>query len=211
MRWLWVIFLCVSAVARAADTDDAKSHYEKGLAAFALEHFSEAAEEYEKAFQLKADPALLYNAAQAHRLAGNNERAVRLYRNYLRIFGKRASNREEVTRHIRALEAAVETQRKAQSSPPTDVAEPSSTTTAAEKVDKPQHETQATPVSTQNNALTVTARPVEKPAPVYKKGWFWGVVVGAAVVVGVGVGLGVGLTTGKSKDPTPSFGNTTIP
>jgi tetratricopeptide (TPR) repeat protein len=119
------MFLLIAGLARAADTDDARAHYEKGLAAFALEHFSEAAEEYEKAFQLKPDPALLYNAAQAHRLAGNNDRAVRLYRNYLRIFGKKAANRDEVTRHIHELEAALESQHRAQSSPPTDVAEPS--------------------------------------------------------------------------------------
>ena len=44
-------------------------------------------------------------------------------------------------------------------------------------------------------AATASAPPPERK-PVYKRGWFWGVVVGAVVVAGVGVGLGVGLSRG---------------
>jgi hypothetical protein len=45
---------------------------------------------FEKAFELKSDPALLYNAAQSHRLAGNKERALALYQNHLRVYGRDA-------------------------------------------------------------------------------------------------------------------------
>ena len=31
---------------------------------------------------------MLYNAAQAHRLAGDRQRALELYRNYLRVYGR---------------------------------------------------------------------------------------------------------------------------
>src|SRR5204862_1438036 len=46
--------------------------------------------------------------------------------------------------------------------------------------------------------LTRAVEPVTR-RPVYKKGWFWGVVVTSAVVVGVGVGLGVAF--GARRDP----------
>ena len=39
--------------------------------------------------------------------------------------------------------------------------------------------------------------------PIYKKGWFWGAVVGGVVVAGVAVGLGVGLTRGGGAPSTP--------
>ncbi len=208
-----------------SDITDARTYYQKGLSAYALEHFSEAADDYEKAFSLKADPALLYNAAQAHRLAGNYDRALHLYQSYLRIFGKRASNRDEVERHINELQLAVNTQKKAQTSPPTGVSEPDSggATTATKpatdevKGSPPGGEGSSTgntsvppPEATSTTTSTLVVAPVPVDKPIYKKGWFWGVVAGAVVVVGVGVGLGVGLSSGGSKNPTGSFGTTTV-
>src|SRR5262245_50804586 len=110
MRVVWV--LCVLASAKVAwgdARDEARAHYKRGIAAYALSHFAEAAEEYEQAFTLEPDPALLYNAAQAHRLAGNKTRALTLYQNYLRIFGDKVPNKAEVTAHIAKLKAAIET------------------------------------------------------------------------------------------------------
>jgi tetratricopeptide (TPR) repeat protein len=220
------------AVARAdANSDEARVHAEKALSAYALEHFAEAADEYEKAFALKSDPALLYNAAQAHRFAGNYERALHLYQSYLRIFGKKVPNRAEVDRHIRELEAAVATQKRAQQSPPAGVAETS--LPPGEHAPEPQSEnTNANPKANANenaNANTkpntdenVNVNPAPAPSvvaqtntppekkPLVKRGWFWGVVVGAVVVVGVGVGLGVGLSSSSPRNPTGSFGATTV-
>ena len=75
--------------APAARADDqrgeARAHYEKGTAAYALGRFADAAAEFEQAFTLKPDPALLYNAAQAYRLAGDRDRALQLYKSYLRV------------------------------------------------------------------------------------------------------------------------------
>lgn len=52
---------------------------------------------------------------------------------------------------------------------------------------------------------SVTAAPPPAKKPIYKKGWFWGVIAGGVVVIAVGVGLGVGLSSGDS-DPTATFG-----
>lgn len=46
--------------------------------------------------------------------------------------------------------------------------------------------------------------PPPEKTPLYKRGWFWGVVVGGAVAVGLGIGLGVGL----SQPRTPTFDRT---
>jgi tetratricopeptide (TPR) repeat protein len=90
----------------AAEKLDARRHYEKATAAFGLGKYDEAAREYEAAFELKPDPALLYNAAQACRLAGRSARAIELYRNYLRLYGGEALNSEDARQHIARLEAA---------------------------------------------------------------------------------------------------------
>ena len=170
MRCTLCILLFILTLA-FAQADDARRSLRKGLSAYALEHFSEAAEEYEKAFSLKPDPALLYNAAQAHRLAGNNERALKLYRNFLRIFGKKATNKDEVNRHIHALEAAVETQHKAQTSPPVDVAEPGTAPTgdsngppAAAPATAPSNSNSgSTPATISSRSATLTAHPADQP------------------------------------------------
>jgi tetratricopeptide repeat protein len=127
------LVLVTALVAAAAHAgDDAKAHYKKGLAAYGLGHYAEAAREYEKAFALEPDGALLYDAAQAHRLANDNARALELYQNYLRDFGDQAKNRDEVMRKIEEIKhelaqkpaapAAVPTQAPTSAPPGSDAA-----------------------------------------------------------------------------------------
>jgi tetratricopeptide (TPR) repeat protein len=98
--------LVMPAGAVAAPVDEARAVNDKATAAFALGRFAEAAEQFEKAFELKPDPALLYNAAQAHRLAGNKERALALYQSYLRVYGQ-GDKRAEVEARVRELKEAI--------------------------------------------------------------------------------------------------------
>jgi tetratricopeptide (TPR) repeat protein len=100
---------CILVAARAqADTAAAKSFFESGSVAFALGDYSGAANDYERAFAEKPDPALLYNAAQAHRLAGNPRRALLLYRSYQStpLFTDRPALKQ-VARRITELENAL--------------------------------------------------------------------------------------------------------
>ncbi len=87
-RWVVCIpatlFLLASATAVAAD--DAKAHYQKATAHFAVGEYHDAAVEYEEAFKLKQDPAILFNAAQAFRLAGDNQKALLLYNNIIKLY-----------------------------------------------------------------------------------------------------------------------------
>src|SRR6185369_13904925 len=81
---------------------------QQATAAFGLAHYGEAARLYESAFQAHPDSGLLFNAAQAHRLAGTTARALELYRNYLRLFPK-GSSAAQAKRHIAELERAAAT------------------------------------------------------------------------------------------------------
>src|SRR6185436_3078335 len=73
--------------------------------------------------------ALLYNAAQAHRVAGNKQRALLLYQNYLRVYGKQVKNRDEVERHIQTLQRAIDSEVQSQTAPPTETIGPSASST----------------------------------------------------------------------------------
>ena len=176
-----VLLLCCHAWADASD--DAKALFVHGRAQYALHHFAEAASDFEKAFELKPDPAILYNAAQAHRFAGNKQRSLELYESYVRLYGDQP-NAREASQHAQQLRDAIEVERKATSAPSESIVPPSTTSDSA--------------------ATAVTAAPPAKK-PIYKKAWFWGVIGGGAAVVIVGVGLGVGLGAAK-KDPMPTYG-----
>src|SRR6184192_3593733 len=89
------LVLAVTGVASADDRLSAKEHFQKGTKYFDLGRFDEAIKEYEAAYEVKDEPVLLYNIAQAHRLAGHTRDAVYFYKSYLRRVPK-ASNRDEV-------------------------------------------------------------------------------------------------------------------
>ena len=82
----------------------AKALNDKAMAEFGLGDYGPAAEHYEAAFRLKPDGALLYNAAQSHRLAGNKKRALELYRSFVRLYGAKNSLAPDARRRIGELE-----------------------------------------------------------------------------------------------------------
>ena len=187
-----------------AQAEDAKTIYEHALSLYALGRYAEAAPLFEKAFELKPVPALLYNAAQAHRLAGHAEQAVTLYESYLRMYGD-PSRRAEIEAHIAELKSAIEAQKHAANAPPTG-AETSPVPPGGATVTPPTQPAppSATPSATPS-AETLTASAPAKPKPLYKKPWFWAAVGGGALVVtGVIVGIVVG-TRGHTSPPA-SFG-----
>lgn len=178
--------------ARADDAAAAREHYKKGTRLYELNHFAEAAAEYELAYQAKDDPALLFNIGQAYRFDGQNRKALLAYKQYLRKLPS-APNRREVEAHITALEKLIDDEKRAASSPPTGTLAP---------VPETAPPTAPPPTST---TPALTARAPERPTPLYKKWWLWTAVgVGAAAVA---VGLGVGLThAGATEKTLPPIG-----
>src|SRR5512135_754586 len=81
-----VLLAVVSGSARA-DGDaqaQAKAHADEGTRWFNVQEYAKAAAEYEQAYLIDARPAYLYAKAQAERLGGDCEKAIRSYNSYLR-------------------------------------------------------------------------------------------------------------------------------
>jgi tetratricopeptide (TPR) repeat protein len=185
---LWVA-LCAALASpvRAEDRATARTHYEQGTTLYDLGKYREAAQEYEHAFRLRPDPALLFNIAQAYRLGGAYADALRAYKSYLRR-QPQADNRAEVTAHIAKLEKLVEEQKQASASPPTGTIPPAGEPAASPK---PVEPVRAAPAEVVRPPEPGPAR--ETPKPVYRRWWLW-TTVGLVAAAGVAVGLGVGLT-----------------
>lgn len=182
MKWLCVILIVSTSPTVIADpAADAKAFYEKATADFAVGEFAKAADEYQQAYQLRPDAALLYNAAQSYRLAGNNEKALILYRNYVMLYPNQP-NIDQVRGQIEKLKEAVRVQERAKTNPPTStVPVPATTPTPTASASTLPTPTQPQP------QLTATA---ERRRPLTKKAWFWAT-LGASVLVVAGVTIGV--------------------
>ena len=188
-----VLLLCLPLRVHA-DAAGAKVHFQKATAHFAVGQFAEAAEEYQAAYMAKQDPALLYNAAQAFRLAGQNDKALILYRNYVQLYPDE-KNVPDVKAQIAKLKDVITVQEKAKTWPPTEPVAP-----------QPMTGPDATPESkpAPRAEATVAAEPPRKK-PAYKQWWLW-TVVGVAVA-GIVVGVAVGTTqSSPSWSNLPDFG-----
>jgi tetratricopeptide (TPR) repeat protein len=218
----FVAAIATAAPAHAGNVEKARALNDKATTAFALGRYGVAADYFEQAFELKSDPALLYNAAQAHRLAGNRERALSLYVNYLRIYANGAE-RVRAEQHVQELRAAIEQERKERApaaaaapprpaaSPPAEHTEPAPTApTPPVPLDPPAPAAPKTmPPPAAPPAATLTTSPAPVAAGPQRQGasrtWLWIVIGGAAAAAAAGVLL---LTLGGgSKDPTPTFGS----
>jgi len=106
---LVVVCLLGAALASPAHAENAASareHYERGTKFYDIGKYDDAIREFEAAYEAKSDPAFIYNLAQAHRLAGHNQEALQLYRNYLR-YVPNPPNRADIDERIRGLEKAI--------------------------------------------------------------------------------------------------------
>jgi tetratricopeptide (TPR) repeat protein len=176
---LAAVLALVGGVARAQGSDcSAKDHYDRATAAYGLGRFGDAALEFEKSYECKPQAALLWDAAQAHRQAGNRQRAIALLQNYLHVYGWQAENGTDVRHVIAELQAQPEAEKRPAVAPAPSAPE---------------------------NALVAAAPPPRKKKPVYKRAWFWGAVAGGAAIAAASIALGVvyGTTT---RNPTATLG-----
>jgi tetratricopeptide (TPR) repeat protein len=91
---------------------EAKDHYDRGMAHYELGEFTAAVEEFKAAYALSQAPGLLFNLAQASRLGKDYEQSLHFYRAYLRARPD-AANRDDVEKRIAELEPIVEKRHKA--------------------------------------------------------------------------------------------------
>jgi tetratricopeptide (TPR) repeat protein len=99
--------LCLAGAARGAPTTEARAearaHYDKAVSHFNANEYVPAAEEFLAVYKAVAQPALLYNAAQAYRLGGEAPKALENYRAFLKA-EPQAKQRPDVERRIAELE-----------------------------------------------------------------------------------------------------------
>lgn len=96
--------LLCSGAARAEPTPEARRLYAEGKAEYAQGHYAEAIQLFERSYALSESTALLFNMAQAHRLAGpaHCADALALYKSYVAA-EPNAENRKEVDERIAEL------------------------------------------------------------------------------------------------------------
>jgi hypothetical protein len=100
-----MVALILAALPASAQTtsDGARESSERGRRAYNLGKWQESVEEFERAYQLSGDAALLFNLGQAHRQLGHRSESLRFYRAYLREM-RDGPNREVAEKRIKELE-----------------------------------------------------------------------------------------------------------
>jgi len=199
----------------AAPSKDARRIYEEATAAFGLGRYAEAAEKYEAAFSLRPDPALLYNAAQSYRLAGNKARALELYRNYVRLYAD-GTNAEDARSHVAALKKAIEDERPpsappvapapAPSAPPPSTPPPAAMPPPVETPMPAAAPLPSAPPPAADANVPMVSRPAptgDEQKPLTRQTWFWVAVGAATVLVGTAVIL---LATRSETFPAATLG-----
>jgi tetratricopeptide (TPR) repeat protein len=89
----------------AADRERLKTLFIEGARLYSLGKFEEAAAMFEKVYVASGQAPILFNIAQAHRLAKNHERAAFFYKSFLR---SNPPNRAEVEKYMAEETALLE-------------------------------------------------------------------------------------------------------
>lgn len=141
--------------------------FERGQQQTMAGKFADALSSFKQAYEIKADPRLLFNIARVMQVQGQKAEAIPYYQKFIESNLEDEAQKAKAREYLAQCEAAVaEAQAKH----------------LREEKEKREHE----------NAAISQPLP-SKSEPVYKKGWFWAAVVGGAAAIGLGVGLGVGL------------------
>ena len=154
--------------------------YEKAAQQSKASQFEAAEQSYKQAYDVSQDPRLLFNIARVLDKQGKELEALTYYRQFL---AAPVSDEEQKTKARGYVEQLEDKAMLRQVS-------------AARALSEMTKRTLPAPAT--NGERNVT--------PLYKRGWFWGVVIGSAAVVGLGVGLGVGLS---NRVPTVPGGTNT--
>jgi tetratricopeptide (TPR) repeat protein len=145
-------FANVAHAQDAANVEAAKAKYKEGVVLYNVKEYADAIAKFKEAYKLNADPAYLYNIAQAYRLAGDCENAVSFYKTFLRDAPEGTPNVEKARKFLVELETC----RTA-----------AATTTVVEEPPPPPEETStstSTPTPTSTTTTTTTTTPTTTPA-----------------------------------------------
>ena len=143
---------------------------------------AEAEKSYKMAYEVSHDARLLYNIARVLDKRGQGPEATKYYRQFIEAPVEDAEQKAKAREYVAQLEAQ---------------------NVAPEILPKP---------STPSPPPPWLAIPISesKDSPVYRNGWFWGVMVGSVAAVAVGISLGVGLSSRGRTVPSIPGGTNTI-
>jgi tetratricopeptide (TPR) repeat protein len=176
----------------------AKQYVDAGLAAQSAGDYDAAITFYSKAYELVPHPTLIFNLAQAHRLAGRIARALSLYRRYLSEApnGPQAKTARELVTEIEAHQA--DEARLAEAAHQADEARKAEEVRKAEEARKVDAASSPA-IAERGSPPPVAASPVSTPeaaSPDVAPGrsqQIAGIAVGAGGVVVLAIGIGFGL------------------
>lgn len=161
------------AAADRSSVDDAKRFFYSAQTHYRLGEFEQALHDFQDAYRLQQDPALLFNIAQCYKQLGRLDDSIRSYRFYLRDAAN-VPNRASVEKIIAELEQKIaERDRSAAPTPIPRQAPPEA---------KPTPAPQATPVPPPvEHSPTLVEAPPRRPRR--------GMIIGGSVAGVVGLGL----------------------
>jgi tetratricopeptide (TPR) repeat protein len=190
-----------------ADKALAREHFKKGLSAYHLENYDKAIEEFRTAFEAEPDPVFLYNIAQAYRLSGRPEEAIKHYQKYLKL-SPDAPHREDVEARIAELKKSLAPPSKtpspaiSENSPARESrhADAEQASPRHPTIDKPPPPAVVSPPVSPDKAAAQALTTPTPPKDSKPRRWpIWvGVATGVAAA-GLGVGLGVGITQSRPE------------
>jgi tetratricopeptide (TPR) repeat protein len=150
----------------------AKQHFDAAEVHYRLGRFEAALDEYTKAYEASPLPAFLFNIGQCHKNLRDHERAIFSYESYLRD-AEDSSNRATIE------ELILDSKRELEAKKQRETAEPKTPTIGVTQ-DSQTEQVVAAPVMTPPQIKSTTEKTEE--AALYERPWFWGVVVGAALL-----------------------------
>ena len=160
-----------------ADLAEAQREYQLGTQAYALGNYDQAVAHFERSYALSDRPELLFNIGQSYAQwytlsadLAHLRKARKLFENYLKYLDAAQEDdpeaRDDAVRRIAEIDAEIAAVEARGAGPgPVEVApEP---------------------------APAPAPAPAPERRPIHRRGWFWGVVIGGAVLIAGGITAGV--------------------
>jgi tetratricopeptide (TPR) repeat protein len=183
------------AMSDAEKTEEAKKAFGEGKTLFELGKFEEALTHFQRAYELKPVPLLLFNIGQTHRQLGNHQEAVFTLKSFLEQVPD-TQDRKLVEDLIAESEKALKTaQEKAEQDRQKKAdAEALAAAAAAQERERAKLAQQRRDAGVEKEVET----------PIYGEWWFWATVAAVAVVATGGIIAGVMLTQPSADPELPS-------
>jgi len=178
-RALVIAIVCAALPALAQPVQEAKQHFKAGKTLQDAGKYAEAAVEYQAAYDLDPRPPMLFNIAQAHRLASHKQVALDFYKRYLAAEPDGAGARE-ARQWITELQHQLEAERPLPTQP-----EPSPPLPQPPPDTSPRPPAETPPIAPAKSSRTLRIA---------------GLAVGGAGAVTLGLGVAFGLKARSAAD-----------